>query len=66
MGGVGCVAGEPAAFSLGWGGRGCSSFLFWWQFVGVVIVDRYVSVRERSGSVLREPCGFPCGLEGDV
>ena len=43
-----------------------SAEVFWWQFVSVVIVDRYVAVRERSGSVLREPCGFPCSLEGDV
>ena len=66
MCGVGCVAREPATFSVGWGGRGRSSLLLGRPFADVVVVDRLVAVGEGSNCVFREPCRFPCGLEGDV
>ena len=39
MCGVGCVAGEPAAFSLGWDGRGRSSLILGGLFADVIVVD---------------------------
>ena len=47
------MAGEPAALSMGWSGRGRSGFLFEGLFVEVVFVDCYVAAWEGSGGVFR-------------